>query len=31
VRVLSMLMLLLSIIIAVWSGFNFTSRANMLT
>jgi nitrate/nitrite transporter NarK len=31
VRLLSMGMLALSIIIAVWSGYNFNRRANMLT
>jgi hypothetical protein len=31
VRVLSLLMLSLSILIAVWAGFNFNHRANMLT
>jgi hypothetical protein len=31
VRVLSLLMLILSILIAVWAGYNFNNRANMLT
>lgn len=31
VRVLSMLMLALSVLIAVWAGYNFNHRANMLT
>jgi hypothetical protein len=31
VRVLSLLMLLLSVVIAVWAGYNFNNRANMLT
>ncbi|GBG00376.1 vacuolar transporter chaperone [Raphidocelis subcapitata] len=31
VRVLSLLMLSLSILIAVWAGYNFNHRANMLT
>jgi hypothetical protein len=31
VRVLALLMLALSILIAVWAGYNFNNRANMLT
>lgn len=31
VRLVSMVMLGLSIIIAIWSGYNFNHRANMLT
>lgn len=31
VRLLSLVMLVLSIVIAVWAGYNFNHRANMLT
>lgn len=31
VRVLSLVMLALSVLIAVWAGYNFNHRANMLT
>lgn len=31
VRVVSMAMLLIAILIAVWGGYNFNHRANLLT